>query len=78
MSKQFVIDAVERVVVTFIEAVVGVLILSGTLDLSTGKKALTAGVIAALSAVKALGAKFIGNKDSASLVSAVAAPALPA
>lgn len=70
-TRRFLIDAAERVAMTAAEAAIGVIIVSGTLDVSTGKQALTVGVITGLSAAKAIIAKAIGKPDSASVAPTV-------
>lgn len=75
MSK-FVRDFFERVVMTYLEVFVG-LLLAGWADLavvgamSTFEKAAVAAVPAALAALKALIAKYRGDPDSASLADGV-------
>lgn len=75
ITKQFLTDAAERVAATAAEAFAGAVVVSGAFNLSIAKAAATAAVIAGFSAVKAAAAAFVGNKDSASLVPAVGAPA---
>lgn len=72
MSK-FLQDAVERVVATFVVVFLTALLATPaevwTAD--TAKKAGFAGAAAALTLVKTLVAKFVGNPDSASLTKTV-------
>lgn len=78
MNSKWFIDAAERVVATFVEAFVGLIVVSGQLDVSTAEKAAAAGVIAAAAFVKTLVAKFLtANPNSASLAPAVAKDATP-
>lgn len=63
-------DSLERVIVTFIQAAIGVWILSGPADVfnvTVLEGAASAGLIAALSAVKAILAANVGTPGSASL-----------
>jgi hypothetical protein len=64
-------DAAERVAVAFAEGVVGGLVLTGVTDKSMWLAALTGGVSAAVSALKAIVASRVGNADSASLTKTV-------
>lgn len=66
-------DLVERVVWTFLQALVGALITGGVLDGVAGVADITgwqaaglAGVAAVISLIKGLAAKFVGRSDSAS------------
>lgn len=65
---QFVKDLVERAVKTFVQAFVAAIVASSTIDIDTGKKALLAGVAAALSVVSSLISSRFGAKNSASLL----------
>lgn len=67
----FTKDLLERLVATFVQAFLGVVIVSG-LDNIDVKAAATAGVAAVLSLVKSLIAKRIGDPGDASLVSGTA------
>jgi len=74
MSAKYVLDLAERTVATFLFAGASVMVAAGPADLfhaSTLQAAGTAGVAAALTLVKGLLAKFVGNKDSASLTESV-------
>jgi hypothetical protein len=73
-------DTIERVVVTFAEAAIGIWILAGPGDVfavSTLEGAGAAGVIAALAAVKAALAAGVGQKGSASLSPDIATVEVP-
>ena len=74
--RRYWIDLVERVVWTFIEAFVAVVIASGIFEqnhfdlsktdlMSLAAKAALAGIAAVLALVKGLGAKFIGARNTA-------------
>jgi hypothetical protein len=72
MTKRYIRDLVERVGSTYAQAFLGLLLASGVgvdgvLDLSTIKKAAIAAIPAALSLVKGLLARGVGDKESASL-----------
>jgi len=67
-SKRFLRDAGERVLATFLEAAAGSVILSGALNLDVAKAAGLAGVLAALTVVKSLLARFLGDRESASVL----------
>jgi len=75
----YLIDLAERVLWTFVEAFVGVLLLSAAdmFTLTVLKSALAAGVIAVLSLLKGLGAKAVGDRNSASTSSQVAIHTAP-
>jgi len=77
--KLYLIDLAERVIWTFVEAFVGVLLLSAAdmFSLTVVKSAVAAGVIAVLSLLKGLGAKAIGDSNSASTSSVVAIHTAP-
>lgn len=64
-TKTFLLDAGERVVATFVEAAVGSVILAGALNLDVAKAAGLAGTLAALTVIKSLAAKFLGDKQTA-------------
>jgi hypothetical protein len=74
MSREFLIDAVERVAATFLVAFLGVLTVAlqtqgfGLEWKSVLASAALAGLIAAYDVVKVVAARFVGSKDSASLV----------
>jgi hypothetical protein len=72
MSKRFVRDLAERVSSTYLQAFLGLLLASGfgvdgVLDLSIAVKAAVAAIPAALSVLKGLLARGVGDKESASL-----------
>lgn len=69
MSKTWLIDAVERVLWTYTQAFLGLIIAVGidTLSLGTLKAAAIAAIPAGLSALKTLVAKFVGDPNSAAL-----------
>lgn len=74
MAAKYVLDLAERVGSTFLLAGASVLVAAGPADLfhaSTLQAAGTAGVAAALTLVKGLLARYVGNKDSASLTPTV-------
>lgn len=70
-------DLAERIVSTFVVAFLGALVAGGWFDLahirdaSAVQDAALAGVAAALSLVKGLAAKWVSNRDSASLAPGV-------
>lgn len=71
MTRQWLIDSVERVALTFLEAFAAALLLGGQFDLSTAHAAALGGVGAALAVAKSIiAARFGGNLSPASLVSA--------
>lgn len=61
-------DAAERVIVTFVEAFAGALVLTNVLDLSMWQNASVAGAAAVLSLVKSVAARFTGRSGSASMI----------
>lgn len=69
-SSKFVIDAAERVALTYIEAFVGLLIADGLspFDVDALTAAAVAAVPAALAMLKVVLASKVGQPDSASLV----------
>lgn len=72
MTKRYIRDLVERVTATYAQAFLGLLIASGfgvdgVLDLSSLRKAAIAAIPAALSLVKGLLARGVGDQESASL-----------
>lgn len=68
MSREFLKDLAERAFATYVEALIGFLIVSGVTDLSVVKSALVAAIPAALSVIKSGLAKLTGDPESASLV----------
>jgi hypothetical protein len=71
LTRRFLIDAVERIGATAAEAALGALIAAGAFNAKTGQAALVAGLTAAASAVKALAARYVGSRDSASLAPSI-------
>lgn len=69
--KSWVRDAIERVLVTAVEAFLATLIAAHALDVvafqSAANAAVVAGIGAAGALVKAVAAKYVGNPESASL-----------
>ena len=65
---QFVKDLLERAIKTFLQTFLGALVASSTIDLDNGKKALLAGVAAALSVVSSLISSRFGARGTASLL----------
>jgi uncharacterized membrane protein len=68
ISPEFLRDAAERVVSTYLQAFLGLLIVSGVTDLDAIQSAAIAAVPAALSALKALLATKFGDPDSAAML----------
>lgn len=68
--KRFLIDTAERAVATYVEVVIGLLLVAGQLDLDKIEVALVAAIPAALAVVKAAIASRLGSSDSAALVEA--------
>lgn len=70
MSTKFFKDLTERVVSTYLQAFIGLLIAawSPAIDLGSAKAAAIAAIPAALSVAKGLLAKLRGNQDDASMV----------
>jgi hypothetical protein len=67
--RTYVVDLIERVVATFVATVAGVAVAAGPADLFTlsfWEGAATAGLASAVSLVKGVAAKFIGDRHSAS------------
>ena len=78
MTARFLRDLVERVISTYVQTFLGLLLASGfavdgVVDLSLVVKAAVAALPAALSLVKGLVARSVGDKESASLASPVIA-----
>lgn len=69
-SKTFVIDLAERVIFTFAEAFLAVLVASGTgfVNIDTVKGAAIAGGAAVLSVLKGIASSLKGDPESASAV----------
>ena len=70
-TKRWAIDALERVLATFAQAFLAIIVAAPILDMSTWKAAAVSGIAAAMSALKALVAKGVGDPESASLASSV-------
>jgi hypothetical protein len=68
VNREWLKDTAERVASTFVEAGLGVVVLSGVIDTDTLQKAELAGAVAAASFLKGAIAKKFGSSDSASLV----------
>lgn len=70
VDRKFLLDAAERVVVTFIQVAIAVVVASGAdwVDVNTWEAAGLAGGAAALSALKAVIARRFGDAESASFV----------
>jgi hypothetical protein len=75
--KLYLIDLGERCLWTFLEAFGAALILAGTLDLDVVKTAALAGVAAVIALVKGLGAKLVGDRNSASTAPQIATHQAP-
>lgn len=65
-SRAFLLDALERVLSTYVQVFLGLLIASGVTGLDAVQSAALAAIPAALSALKAVIAKQFGDPDSAS------------
>ena len=71
-TKEWAIDAGERIVATFVVAFLGaLLVVPPPWNEKVWQAAAFAGVVAALDVVKVIAASFIGSPDSASLVPSV-------
>lgn len=66
-TKAFLLDAAERVFWTYVQAFLGLLLVSGVTDLDALQTAALAAIPAALAALKALIATRFGDPDSAAL-----------
>lgn len=64
-TREFLRDAAERIISTYIQALIGLLLVSGVTDWTAVQSALVAAIPAALSALKAIIAKHFGDPDSA-------------
>lgn len=71
MNRRFLIDAAERVGMTFLEAGAAALIAAGAFNAETGEAALIAGLTAAAAVIKTIAAKFVGPHDTASIVPSI-------
>jgi hypothetical protein len=76
--KKFLLDTAERAVATYVEVVIGLLLVSGPLDLDKVEVALVGAIPAALAVVKAALASRLGRKGSAALLPEVLDVDLPA
>ncbi len=65
-SREFLLDAAERVVSTYVQAFITALLLSGVTGWDAVTAALVAAIPAALSALKAVIASRFGDPDTAS------------
>jgi hypothetical protein len=79
----FALDLFERVLATYGEAYIGLMIASGlgaqyVVDMSNANKALVAALPALAALVKGAIAKYLGNRQSAALLPAAAEPTAPA
>ena len=72
-TRQWFKDMAERALATFVQAFLAIIIASETLNVSTLKAAMVAGIAAVLSAVKSALATKVGNPSSASLAPSVGA-----
>ena len=68
--RRFLIDTAERAVATYVEVVIGLLLVAGPLNLDKVEVALVAAIPAGLAVVKAAIASRLGHSDSAALVEA--------
>lgn len=66
--KKFLIDTAERAIATYVEVVLGLVIVAGPLDLDKIEVALVAALPAALAVIKAALASRVGAKGTASLL----------
>lgn len=70
MNRKFFTDLLERTVATYVEVVIGLLLVAGPLDLDKIEVSLVAAIPAALAVVKSALASRVGNKGDASLLPA--------
>lgn len=66
-TKTFLLDAAERVFWTYVQALLGLLLVSGVTSLDALQSAAVAAIPAALAALKAIVATRFGDPDSAAL-----------
>ena len=66
-TKAFLLDAAERIFWTYVQAFVGLLLVSGVTSLDALQNAAIAAIPAALAAVKAIIASRVGDPESAAL-----------
>lgn len=64
-TPEFLRDAVERIISTYVQALIGLLLVSGVTDWTAVQAALVAAIPAALAALKAIIAQRFGDPDSA-------------
>ena len=79
MTSRYIRDLVERVLATYVQTFLGLLLASGfavdgVVDLSLVVKAAVAAIPAALSLVKGIVARAVGDKESASLAGVPSVP----
>lgn len=60
-------DALERVLWTFVESVLGVVLLGNILDIEVWQQGLIAGATTVLALVKTFAAQFVGDSEAASI-----------
>ena len=70
-TKRWLIDALERIIVTALQAFLAIIVAAPILDMATWKAGAVAAIAAGFSALKAVVAKGFGDPDSASLASSV-------
>lgn len=66
LNRRYLTDLAERVIATYLEAFVGLLLVAPALDIDAVTAALVAAIPAALSIVKGALSAFIGQKGTAS------------
>jgi hypothetical protein len=67
MSREFLRDLFERVAATYVQSFIGLLMVSGNLNIDAVEAALVAAIPAALSVVKGVLARRFGDPESAAL-----------
>jgi hypothetical protein len=67
MTKKYLLDVAERAVATYLQTVIGLLLVADGLDIDKVTAIMVAGIPAALSVLKSALAGLYGNTDSASL-----------
>ena len=68
VQKSWARDAAERVIATFIQALIASLIAADVMNVDAVKMAALSGIVPTLSLLKAIIAKYVGDPDSASLL----------
>ncbi len=68
MTKTFLRDLTERVVFTYVEVFIGLLLVAGPLDIDAIEVALVAAIPAALAVVKGALASQVGKRGTAALL----------